>query len=158
MVILNADILICKASMINSIKNIMQQVMEEYFDREMLVEKIENKKKIMSDIMKEKVNETKSEYFWYINSSDSACTYVHKRGKKEGYMCQRKIRTNLNGEKPDYLCSTHSKKHIRKKRIIKESDYKRKKTIKKRKIKQKKTYICNGGVLDLARIIGDMLN
>jgi hypothetical protein len=38
MVIFNKEILICKNSMINSIKNIMSQVMEEYFDREIVVQ------------------------------------------------------------------------------------------------------------------------
>jgi hypothetical protein len=46
MVLLNTDVLVCKLSMINSIKNIMQHVMENYFDKEMLMEKIEDKKKL----------------------------------------------------------------------------------------------------------------
>jgi hypothetical protein len=55
-------------------------------------------------------------------------------------MCHKKIKTNLEGEKPDFLCVIHSKKHIPKKRItnkenqkviIPKYDYKRKKDVKK---------------------------
>jgi hypothetical protein len=45
MVLLNIDILVNKNSMIHSIKNIMNQVMHAYYDSEMLVDKIEEKKK-----------------------------------------------------------------------------------------------------------------
>jgi hypothetical protein len=130
-----------------SIKNIMQEVMEKYFEDEMLVEKIDGKKEIMKGIIKEKMNDVQSDHFWYINSSNSVCTYVHKRGKKVNNMCHRKIKTNLEGQKSNYLCCVHSKKHKPKKRIekiskhnviIKESCYKRKKIQKKKnKIKKK---------------------
>jgi hypothetical protein len=119
MVILSKEILVCKLSIQKSIRNIMLEVMPEYFDKEILVEKTENKKKVMESIIRNKVNDTKSDNFWYINSSDKICTFKHKRGNNEGYMCCKKIRTNLDGEKPDYLCSTHSKEHIPKKRIKK---------------------------------------
>jgi hypothetical protein len=55
--------------------------------------------------MSEEINRIKNIHFWYINSSDSICTYVHKRGKKEGHMCHKKIRTNIGDNKPDYLCA-----------------------------------------------------
>jgi hypothetical protein len=122
-----------------SIKNIIHEVMENYIDNEMLVVKIEKKKALMNDIINEKLKEIKSNNFWYVNSSPNVCTFIYKRGKKEGFMCHRKINTNLNGEKPDYLYSTHSKKHNPKKR-------------------NKKIYICNNGILNLARIIGDIIN
>lgn len=55
-------------------------------------------------------------HFWYKNCSDNVCTFIHRTGKKEGYMCHRKIRTNLVNGKKDNLCCIHSKKHIPKKR------------------------------------------
>src|SRR5215216_6435356 len=93
--------------------------MENYFEEEIYAENIENKKKIMGNIIKEKTNDIKSNHFWYVNSSSNICTHIHKRGKKEGFMCHRKINTNLNGHKPDYLCCIHSKNHIPKKKIKK---------------------------------------
>jgi hypothetical protein len=82
-------------------------------------------------------------------------------------MCCKKIRTNLDGEKPDYLCSTHSKKHIPKKRIKKNScsnttiknnlcDYKKIK--KNRKKKSKKIILCNAGSLNLGMVLSKILN
>lgn len=174
MVILNTEILVCKNKLTNSIKDIMQKVMEKYFDDEVLNKKIENKKKLMQNIIKEKINIVKDNNFWYVNSSDSICTYIHKRGKKEGYMCHRKINTNIEGHKKDYLCCKHSKLHIPKRRIIKnkksiinkdfdnnnsnkiKSFYNKndfKKRIKKNKKKNNKVFICNVGILDIGRII-----
>jgi hypothetical protein len=133
---------VCKSSLEKSIKNIIHEVMENYFDNEMLVVKIEKKKTLMNDIINEKLKEIKSNNFWYVNSSPNVCTFIHKRGKKEGFMCHRKINTNLYGEKPDYLCSTHSKKHNPKKRnkkiinkdvTIKKGDYKIKKKTQNKK-------------------------
>ena len=163
MTILNKEILICKTTMINSIENIMNQVMERYFEDEVLCKTIEQKQKMMKSLIKEKKNETKTNYFWYLNSSGSVCTFIHKRGKNEGHMCHRKIKTNLNGEKPDYLCSIHSKKHIAKKRekinknIIKIAEKKRKDTKKIKKRKIKKIYICNGGLLNFSDIINKIM-
>jgi hypothetical protein len=99
------EVLVCKLSMEKSIKNIMQEVMNEYFNDEVLENKID-----------EKMNFVKSNNFWYINSSEKVCTFIHKRGKKEGYMCHRKINTNIGDVKPDFLCSIHSKLHIPKKK------------------------------------------
>lgn len=113
MVILNNEILMCKNTLTKSIKNIMQSVMEKYFDEECYYE---NKKKIMQNIIKEKIDKVKDNHFWYENSSENVCTFIHKRGKKDGYMCHKKINTNLAGQKKDYLCCTHSKLHIPKKR------------------------------------------
>lgn len=44
------------------------------------------------------------------------CTYKHLRGKNEGNFCCRKINTNIEDGKEDYLCCIHSKKHIPQKR------------------------------------------
>jgi hypothetical protein len=123
----------------------------------------------MKNIVNEKINFVKTNHFWYTNSSDDICTFIHKRGKKEGHMCHKRIRINISDEKQDYLCSTHSKKHIPKKRTIKlvntnviisDYDYKRKKDVKKirkYKIKQRKIYVCNGGLLDLSKILHKIL-
>jgi hypothetical protein len=74
------------------------------------------KKKLVKSIIKTKTEEASTEYFWYRNSCENVCTHVYKWGKKEGYMCQKKINTNLQGQKKDYLCCKHSKKHVPKKR------------------------------------------
>ena len=95
-------------------------------------------------------------------------------------MCHKGIKTNLNGETPGYLCSTHSKKHIPKKRIVnKEKNIyfpvevckiienqrfnknTRRKDIKKvnkrKKNKNKKIYICNSGVLHIGKLLRELL-
>jgi hypothetical protein len=110
------EVLVCKLSMEKSIKNIMQEVMNEYFNDEVLCQDINMKKKILENKIDEKMNFVKSNNFWYINSSEKVCTFIHKRGKKEGYMCHRKINTNIGDVKPDFLCSIHSKLHIPKKK------------------------------------------
>jgi hypothetical protein len=66
MVLPNIDILVNKNSMIHLIKNIMNQVMLAYYDNEMLVEKIEEKKKVMENIVNEKINFVKTNHFWYM--------------------------------------------------------------------------------------------
>lgn len=48
--------------------------------------------------------------------------------KKEGYMCHKKIKTNIEGGKQDFLCCTHSKLHIPKKRKKKISTFTEKDT------------------------------
>ena len=63
MVIFNKEILVCKITMINSIKNIMEQVTEKYFEDEILCKNNENKKKLMKNIIKEKSKEIKTNLF-----------------------------------------------------------------------------------------------
>lgn len=167
MVILNTEILICKNTLTKSIKEIMNQVIEEYFEDEKYFDNIEKKKNIMKKIVREKVEHTKSNHFWYLNSSPNVCTFIHQRGKKEGYMCHKHIRTNLNGQKQDYLCSTHSKKHIPKKRNRSNflSDEKNiskmrkdvKKIKKKKNVKNKTIYVCNSGNFDIGDVIKKLL-
>jgi hypothetical protein len=114
MVLLNIDITINRNSMINSIKKIMQNVMEQYMENKSYV-KDENK--LIDSIIKTEVEKIKDKHFWYINASENVCTYVHKkRGKKEGHMCHKRINTNLEGAKKDYLCCTH-KRHVLRKEI-----------------------------------------
>lgn len=178
MVILNIDISINKNTMINSIKNLMKKVMEEYFENESLTK---NKKKLIENIIKENVNKVRDKHFWYSNSSENVCTYIFKRGKNEGFMCQKKIKTNLIDNKPDYLCCKHSNKHIPKKRkektiithvcvtnsvkdklsnkikIINNNKKDFKNIYKKKNKKNKKIFICNSGIIDIGKLIGSLL-
>lgn len=127
-----------------------------------------------------------SDNFIYINMDDNHCTHKFKRGKKEGYICHKKINTNLKDEKKDYLCCAHSKKHVTKKKfnkkqkekenIIKNNlkinisnpdflhlkkddniyfNYKKNKRIKKKK--NKRIFICNGGTINIGKIIKNLL-
>ena len=73
-------------------------------------------------------------------------------------MCHRKIKTNIGDNKPDFLCSQHSKIHTPKKRVkkveIPTSFEKKKKDIKKiKKRKVKKVYIYSGGILNFTDVI-----
>ena len=77
-------------------------------------------------------------------------------------MCHKKIRTNIGDNKPDFLCSKHSKLHIPQKRekkiksSIKIIEKKREKRKQKKDIK--KNYICNSGNINLGKIIEKLLN
>jgi hypothetical protein len=178
MVILNIDVSINKNTMINSIKNIMKKVMEEYFENESLTK---NKNKLVENIIKTNIDKIKDKYFWYLNSSENTCIHIYKRGKNEGFMCQKKIKTNLVDNKSDYLCCKHSKKHIPKKRKektnpahkcvtynVKDKSLNKIKIInnkkdlknicKKKNKKNKKILICNSGILDIGKLIGSLLN
>ena len=154
MVILNTEILVDKNTLQYSIKELMKEVMVEYFNKEMLVENVEKKRKMMISIIEEKVQTTKTNNFWYFNFSKNICTYIHKRGKREGHMCHTKIHTNIGDNKPDYLCSKHSKLHIPKKREKMIKNTKKRKDIKK----TKKIYISNNGNINLGKIIEKLLN
>jgi hypothetical protein len=80
----------------------------------------ENRKiKLKNNIIKEIKNKINEDNFIYRIMDDNYCTFKHKRGKNDGKFCSKKINTNLEiGYKKDYLCCTHSKKHIPKKRKI----------------------------------------
>lgn len=122
MVVLNSEILVNKNKMIGSIRDIMEQVLHKYFDEEMLVDNVEKKRKILQEVINEKLCRIKDKHFWHINCSEKVCTHFFKRGKKEGYMCHKKIKTNIEGDKKDFLCCTHSKLHIPK--TCKKKNYK----------------------------------
>lgn len=167
MVVLNSEILVNKNKMIGSIRDIMEQVLHKYFDEEMLVDNVEKKRKILQEVINEKLCRIKDKHFWHINCSEEVCTHFFKRGKKEGYMCHKKIKTNIEGDKKDFLCCTHSKLHIPKtckKKITKPIEKKIhdvKKIIKIREKvekKRRKIYICNSGNLNLSKILSELLN
>lgn len=176
MVLLNEEFLVDKVSIINNIKGIMEEVMVNYFYDEIIIKDIYKKKVLFNNIIKDKLEYVKSNNFWYLNTSRTICTHIFKKGKSEGYMCHKKIRTNLEGQKEDYLCSTHSKKHVPKKRLkksvknitksiensfsnIHKKDYcnklykdKNKIIKKKEKKRYKKIFICNSGKLNFSNI------
>lgn len=186
MVILNTDISINRLYTIDSIKKIMNQVMEKYFEDEIISNKIEGKKMIFNNIIKDKMDYIKSNHFWYLISSDNNCKHVFKKGKKEGFMCQKKINTNLENNKKDYMCCKHSKLHIPKKRLnvksnnkiyevsknsknsensekIKNEKYiikfnsKNKIKKKNKKLKPKRIILCNSGKIDFSKILKNIL-
>lgn len=112
MVCLNESIMFNKKKLTKNIPAEINEMIRLEFDY--FIEK-----KILEKIYK-KINEKSKElfsnnHFLYINMDDSVCTHMYKRGRNEGYLCHKKIRTNLNGETKDYLCTKHSKKHIPKK-------------------------------------------
>lgn len=63
-----------------------------------------------------------NDHFIDMNMDESLCSFKHKRGSNNGYFCCKKIKTNLQGQKKDYLCSKHSRRHIPKKRKIKQTN------------------------------------
>jgi hypothetical protein len=165
MVLLNIDIFVNQKSMINSIKELIKNALEYYIDNESLTK---NKKKLMESIIKKNIGKTQENYFWYLNSGENVCTHVYKRGKNEGYMCQKKIKTNLIDDKADFLCCLHSKKHIPKKRVKKEKIVTEmvtinridlKKVYKNKKNKSiRKVFICSSGNINLGKCIASLLN
>lgn len=100
-------------------KNISKEINEmirlefDYFIEKKILEKIYRK-------INEKTKEMFSNnHFLYLNMDDTVCTHIFKRGRREGYFCQKKIRTNIEDNSKDYLCTKHSKKHVPKKRLKK---------------------------------------
>lgn len=85
-----------------------------YLDDKIISE--DKKIRLKNQIIKEMKDKIKSDNFIYLIMDDNYCTYKYKRGKNERNYCSKKIRTNLEGQKKDYLCCKHSKKHIPEKR------------------------------------------
>lgn len=178
MVCMNESITFKKLELKKNLKKEFTKMVKLEFDmilNEKIIEKINNK-------INKKTNELfESDHFIYINMDDNICTHKFKKGKKEGYFCCKKIRTNLEGQKEDYLCVTHSKKHIPKKKnikkyinsttknkinifnsdILKNKDHdiyfkhiKNKKIMKKKRLNKK--IICNG-IINFKDIINKLL-
>ncbi len=115
MVCLNDVLPFNKINLRNNISKYLQDMIKLEFQMELnknIIEKItrniqENMKQIFSN-----------NHFLYLNIDDNYCTHMFKKGKKEGYFCIKKIKTNLpEGSKKDYLCCVHSRKHIPRKRL-----------------------------------------
>lgn len=153
-----------------TIKEFMDQALEHYIDEK----KLEKIKKNMEKYIKEKIVE---DHFVYLNMDENICTHKFKRGKKEGNYCCKKIRTNLEGNSRDYLCTKHSKKHIPKKRIKNNSSLisfsknnnhkknnflneKNKKKILKKNLRKNKSlniFLGNNGVINFKHILSRLI-
>lgn len=112
MVYLNKNISFNIKSLKKELTLEMQDLMDDY-------DHILDEKKVLS--LKNKIEKKIdklffSDHFIYLTMNERHCTFKHKRGNNEGYFCCKNIRTNLGGQKDDYLCCTHSKKHTPKKR------------------------------------------
>ena len=130
MVCLNKNISIEKIKFRdNLLKNVINKINKNFYLHELNQLKIESNLKSeitfsiidnVNKLIKEEIKDLFSnDHFIYVNMDNSVCTHKFKKGKKEGYFCQKKIKTNiLNGEK-DYLCVKHSKLHMPNKRIKK---------------------------------------
>lgn len=176
MVCLNTYLPFNKYKLKNNIFNGLQDMMIKLeFDLNLDKIKVE---KINKNI-KEEINKMfNNDYFLYLTLDDEYCTHKFKKGRNEGYLCTKKINTNLNGEKKDYLCTKHSKKHVKRKRLYKNIDLKLNENInKKQKIikdviplgkiknkhrnskkrKIKRIFICNGGFIDFKKIFNNIL-
>lgn len=177
MVCLNENIRFNKIKLKNNIpKEINKMIKLEfnYLIEEKMLEKIYKR-------INEKSEEMFSDnYFLYLNMDKTVCVHMFKKGKKEGYFCQKKIRTNLpENSGNDYLCCSHSKKHIPRKRkntknFLKISEnpeflkfredhnkeknfhkiYNKKNKINKSKKKKlKRIIVCNYGTIDFSKIL-----
>lgn len=78
----------------------------------------EKMQKIKNNIIKEMKNQIRTEYFMYKIMDENKCVYKHNRGKNDGFFCHKKINTKIKEGTKDFLCCTHSKKHIPKKRKV----------------------------------------
>lgn len=76
----------------------------------------ENKKdRIKDNIIKEMKNQFNSDLFIKRMMNDNHCIFKHKTGKNDGKICCKRI--TKNGDKSNYVCTTHNKDHIPKKKI-----------------------------------------
>lgn len=121
-----------KNGLTTKIKCFVKDALEFYLDIEKIekIEKIQNSiEKVQNSIEKNVKNLFSNDHFVYLNMNNGVCSHKFKKGKKEGYFCNKKINTNLEGEKEDYLCCKHSKRHIPKKRVKKEEFLEEMKTV-----------------------------
>jgi hypothetical protein len=70
----------------------------------------ENKiKKFKDSIIKEIKNKIGTDNFIYNIMDNDHCTYKHKRGKKDGEFCCKKI--TKNGDNKKFVCTVHNRDH-----------------------------------------------
>lgn len=107
-----------KTELIKEIDSIIDHELY-YIDDKKLDENRKNKLK--NNIIRKIKKTIDTDNFIYRIMDDEHCTYKYIRGKKEAMYCGKKINTNLIDNKKDYLCCSHSKKHIPKKRDKKDT-------------------------------------
>lgn len=78
--------------------------------------KDQNKDNLRKIIIKEMKKEFEYDNLMYSIMDDNYCTFKHRRGKHDGNFCCKKI--TKNGNKKHYLCRTHNKDHIPKKKDV----------------------------------------
>lgn len=117
MVCLNENISFNKINLKNNLNNEMIQHIRLNFELDLNKDMME---KIIRSV-KNKFNDLfSSNHFIYLNMNNNLCTHMFRKGKKEGYFCCKKI--NSNGDKHEYVCTKHNKKHIPKKKIMKKNN------------------------------------
>lgn len=84
---------------------------ELYYVNELKDKKKEKNKK---NIINEFRNRISSDSVIERMIHEDYCIYKHKRGKKDGQFCCKKI--TINGDKNKYVCTKHNKNHIPQKR------------------------------------------
>ena len=80
------------------------------------------KDRIKDNIIKEMKNQFNSDLFIKRMMNDNHCIFKHKTGKNDGKICCKKI--TKNGDKRNYVCTSHNKNHIPKKKIKPNDKYK----------------------------------
>lgn len=79
--------------------------------------KNEKKEKIKKNIISEFKNRINNNNIIERIIHKDHCIHKYNKGKKDGYICCKKI--TINGNKKKYVCTIHNKDHISKKKIIK---------------------------------------
>lgn len=72
--------------------------------------------KVTKNILNEMKNKFYSDLFIIRMFNKNNCIYKHKRGRREGQFCCKKI--TENGDKDDFVCTKHNKKHLPKNKNI----------------------------------------
>lgn len=104
-----------KTVLLSELENIINNQLDYVFEEnDKKVKKIENTTKCIIKELKDKLN---TDLFIQRMIHNDHCIYKHTRGKKDGNICCNKITTN--GDSKKWLCRTHNKNHIPKKRKYK---------------------------------------
>lgn len=119
MVVLNEflpiSILSLKTQFSNKLIDILDDKLDYYIETSTVIKK-NDKKRLFNNIVKEVKNIISSDHFLYLIMDNNYCTHKYRKGKNEGKYCAKKIRSN--NPKKVYLCCSHDKEHVPKKKNI----------------------------------------
>lgn len=119
MVVLNdflpINILSLKTHISNKLIDILDDKLDYYIETSTAIKK-NDKKRLFNNIVKEVKNVFSSDHFLYLIMDNNYCTHKYRKGKNEGKYCAKKIRSN--NPKKVYLCCSHDKDHVPKKKNI----------------------------------------